>query len=160
MSQLAVYVVFNILPRGYERGDLDIYLGNSLCFFWLNRKCICQRSVGWLCKSRRSFYLPLLRSLSLALLHECSSILLVNQSHREKLKSWKDHHLFQFQLFVLLIFGHLIELAQAQNQSQATTDPAEGVCVCLSLSLTQLLTLHIICSWLSALSSLDILHYT
>ena len=34
------------------------------------------------------------------------------------------------------IFGHLIELAQAQNQSQATTDPAEGVCVCLSLSLT------------------------
>ena len=59
---------------------------------------------------------------------------------------------------MLLIFGHLIELAQAQNQSQATTDPAEGVP--LSLSLTQFLTLHISCSWLSALSSLDILHYT
>ena len=34
------------------------------------------------------------------------------------------------------IFGHLIELVQAQNQSQATTDPAEGVPLSLPLSNT------------------------
>ena len=37
---------------------------------------------------------------------------------------------------VACIFGQLFELAQAQNRTQAATDPAEGVTLYLSLSLT------------------------
>ena len=41
------------------------------------------------------------------------------------------------------IFGHLFELVQAQNQSQAATDPAEGVPLSLSLSLSLSLTYYL-----------------
>ena len=36
-----------------------------------------------------------------------------------------------------IILGQLVEVAQSQsqNKTQPRTDPAEGVCVCLSLSL-------------------------
>ena len=37
---------------------------------------------------------------------------------------------------VACIFGQLSELAQAQNRTQAATDPAEGVPLSLSLSLS------------------------
>ena len=37
---------------------------------------------------------------------------------------------------VACIFGQLFELAQAQNRTQAATDPAEGVTLSLSLSLS------------------------
>ena len=37
---------------------------------------------------------------------------------------------------VACIFGQLFELAQAQNQTQAATDPAEGVPLSLSLTHT------------------------
>ena len=37
---------------------------------------------------------------------------------------------------VACIFGQLFELAQAQNRTQAATDPAEGVTLYLSLSLS------------------------
>ena len=37
---------------------------------------------------------------------------------------------------VACIFGQLVKLAQAQNRTQAATDPAEGVPLSLSLSHT------------------------
>ena len=37
---------------------------------------------------------------------------------------------------VASIFGQLVKLAQAQNRTQAATDPAEGVPLSLSLSHT------------------------
>ena len=44
--------------------------------------------------------------------------------------------LLVFAFCVACIFGQLFELAQAQNRTQAATDPAEGVPLSLSLSLT------------------------
>ena len=49
---------------------------------------------------------------------------------------------------VACIFGQLFELAQAQNRTQAATDPAEGVTLSLSLSHTHIEFITYECSWL------------